>query len=144
MNTMGKLMNAWYSKLNGNITYGGSSVDVYKESAPEGETSHYVILRAEGETNSSNKRSFADESVVIVDIVTVFENTVDRSVVEDIDGQIDALVTSAPGKSNLSEQSGMLIVRMVRESSNYLPENDGTNQYYRKISRYNHRILQTA
>lgn len=144
INTMAKLMNAWYDLLDGNLTYNNQAVDVYKEDTEEETSLHYVLLRAESETDDSNKRSFANESVVVVDIVTTFSGRVDRSVAENIDGQIGALILTDPRTSGLSAQSGMQILNVTLENTAYLTEEDETNKYYRKISRFSHRILQTA
>lgn len=148
--TMDKLLDSWYSLLNGALTYSGKSVKVYKEDAPEDldpsptVSEHYVIIRAEGETDQSNKSKFVFDSVVIVDIVTVFENNVNRAVVDNIDGQIGALVLTSPYSTGLADQSGMQILNVTRETSTYLREGDSIKNYYRKVSRYNSRILQTS
>jgi hypothetical protein len=121
INTMGLLIDSYYSLLNGQLTYGGVSVDVYKEDAPEGQEGHYVLLIAEGEVYDGNKSSFADQSTVVVDIVTIFNNNVDTSVANEIDRQIQ-------------------ILNVQRESSTYMRETDGVRKYYRKVSRYKQRV----
>ncbi len=143
INTMGLLVDSYYSLLNGQLNYNGLPVDVYKEDAPEDENYHYVLLRAESENYDGNKRSFADISVVVVDIVTVFQNNIDSSVVNEIDDQIGALLLTNPRTSGLSGQSGIQILNVIRETTAYLTESDGVNKYYRKVSRYRQRILQT-
>lgn len=150
ISTMNKLFDSWFDLLDGAITYSGKSVKVYLEDVPEDTdttgtvSEHYILLRAEGEADDSNKRSFAFDTVVIVDIVTVFQNNVNRSVVDNIAGQIDALVLTRPFTTGLAAQSGMQIINVKRETSNYLREGDNINNYYRKVSRYNHRLLQTS
>ena len=139
INTMGPLIDSYYSVLSGQLTYNGNPVDVYKEDVPESEHEHHVILRAEGEVYDGNKRSFADQSTVIVDIVTIFNNNVDTSVANNIDGQIGALLCSTPSSSGLSA-SGLHILNVERESSNYIREDDGVRKYYRKVSRYTQRV----
>lgn len=149
INTMDKLLDSWFDLLDGNITYSGKSVKVYKEDTPEDldttptVSEHYILLRAEGESDQSNKRSFVFDSVVIVDIVTKFNNNINRSVVENIDGQVTALVLPTH-QTGLGTQSGMQILNVERETSNYLAETDNKDKYYRKVSRYNSRILQTS
>lgn len=147
---MDKLLDSWFDLLDGNITYSGKTVKVYKEDTPEDldesptQSEHYILLMAEGEIDQSNKRSFVNDTVVIVDIVTRFNNNINRSVVDNIDGQIGALILTAPFQDGLSSQSGMQILNVKRESANYLHESDNIKKYYRKISRYNSRILQTS
>lgn len=138
INTTGLLMNAWYAKLNGNV-----GVEVYKEDAPEDEAGDYVLLRAEGGSGSNNKRSFNDEIVIVVDIITHFQNNIDRSEVETIDGLINALVLPTM-QNGLTAQSGMQILNVNRETFTYLEEREDERKIYRKVSRYVHRIHQTA
>lgn len=150
ISTMNKLLDSWFDLLDGNITYSGKTVKVYKEDTPEDldetatQSEHYILLMAEGETDQSNKRSFVNDTVVLVDIVTKFNNNVNRTVVDNIDGQIGALILTAPYQTGLGTQSGMQILNVKRESANYLHEGDNIKKYYRKVSRYNSRILQTS
>ncbi len=137
--TMGKLLDSWQELIDGVI-----SVSVYKEgSVPEDEEGNYVELRAESESENDTKQSFRNDSIIITDIVTRFNVSIDRSVAEGIDGEIKALIKSSPGVHNLSAQSGMQILSVVPETTSYLEEYDTTKKYYRKIVRYTHRIIQT-
>jgi hypothetical protein len=137
INTTGLLMNAWYQLLNN----GGLSV--YKEDVPENVDGNYVLLRAEGGTSQNNKRSFADETVIVVDIVTQFQSMIDRSEVETIDNTINGLILPTM-QNGLTAQSGMQILNVNRETFTYLTETDNEKKYYRKVSRYVHTIYQTA
>lgn len=143
---MDKLMNAWALLLDGFLTYNSVNVPVYKEDIPEDFDSHYVLLRAESEFDAGNKRSFATESVVVVDIVTLFQNNVNRSVADNIDGQIAALILPTVAVNALSAQSGMQILNVKMETCTWIREyQDGSQtSIYRKVSRYNHLIYQTA
>jgi len=134
-----ELIQSWYDLLNGNL-----SCEVYKEDAPEGLITNYVLIRAEGGIWKGNKRAFADDNIVIIDIVTMFENNINRDVCEDIDSVIQGLLFDSPSKCNLSAQSGIEIENVYRQTTSYLPEDNGIKKYYRKVSRYSHRILQTT
>lgn len=139
---MKELMDEYYATLNNSVTYDGELVDVFKEDAPEGQTTHFIELRGEGGSDNSNKTKFADDCVVIVDIVTIFQNNVDRSVVEAIDASVKALITSSPFEGNLSV-TGKQVLNVTRETFTYITEQDDTNKYYRKVSRYVNRVLTT-
>jgi len=129
-NVTKKLVNSYWELLNGSL-----SVPVYIESVPESETGNYVLLRVEGETNvDENAKTWIKEIVVILDIVTVFDNMIDTSVVDDI------LAATPYSGHNLAAQTGMQINRVTDETSEYLQEDDGTYKYYRKITRYNNLI----
>lgn len=144
MNTMGKLLDAYWQLLNGSLSYNSTDVPVYKIDAPEDAPLNYVLIYGESETNTGNKRSFAFDTVVIVDIVTQNENVIDNRAVDSIDGQISSLVLSSPAVNNLSTQTGMQILNVEVATTAYIPERDGVNVFYRKVLRYNQRILQTA
>jgi hypothetical protein len=137
INTTGLLMNAWYQLLN------NAGLSVYKEDVPENVEGNYVLLRAEGGTSMNNKRSFADETVIVVDIVTQFQSAIDRSEVETIDNTINGLILPTM-QNGLTAQSGMQILNVNRETFTYLTETDNEKKYYRKVSRYVHTIYQTA
>lgn len=147
---MNHLMNSWYALLNGNITYSSKEVQVFIEEAPEDIgasptiSEHYILLRREGETAQNDKRFFNDAAVVIVDIVTVFNQVINPSVADEIDAQIQSELFDNVRSHNLGSQSGIQILNVVRENSVYLPEGDQTKRYYRKVSRYNHRINTTT
>lgn len=134
INTMGDTVDAWYAKLSGSI-----SVPVFIESVPEDVSGHYVLLRAESETDNSTKSYYGKIAVVIVDIITEFQYQVNTRKADDIDGEISALILPAVGTHGLTV-SGFQINKIIPESSTYLQQDDGTRKYYRKIIRYNHII----
>jgi len=137
---MGKLMDSWHSLLNGVI-----SVPVYKEgSVPEEIESSYVELRAESASEDDTKHSFRSDEIVITDIVTMLNLAVDRSLCEAIDDQIKQLIRPTSQTHGLAAQSGMQILFVYPETTNYLEEYDSGKKYYRKIVRYRNRIVQTT
>lgn len=143
INTAGPLLNSYSSLLDGNLSYDSKNVPVFKIDAPETQKSHYVLLRQESESYAGNKRSFADNTVIIIDIVTIFQNNINSSIVDNIDNQIGALLLASPGVSGLDQQNDIEVLNVTRESTFYLSEDDGVNKYYRKIIRYTQRVLQT-
>lgn len=136
INTTGTLLYLWHLSLDGAI-----SCPVYKEDAPENVYTNYVLLRAEGGRSMNNKHAFADETVVIVDIVTVFQNNVDRSVCEYIDNEICGIILPSTITS-LPTQNNMQFLNVKRESFEYVYEDDGIRKYYRKVSRFSHYVHQ--
>ena len=143
--TMGLLEDSWNSLLNGSLTYSGKAVKVYNPDAPEdldpspSVSEHYVIVRAESETEVSNKKTYAMNSIVVVDIVTVFQNNINRTVAEDIYGQIVGLVFSKPGRNQLAVQTGIQILE-VRVDGTFYRDESGDQKIRRKICRFSHRI----
>lgn len=137
-NVMKPLVDAWFDLLDGNLTYGGQEVKVYKEDAANNNTFHYVLLRAESETDDSNKATFVTRAVVIVDIITVHPVSVKRSIVDEIDDQIRELIFPTRQHALVTDDFQILNVSPV--SSMYLNDFDGTKKIYRKITRFINRI----
>lgn len=139
---MDELMNAWYDLLNQNITYNSAIIPVYKEDADAAATSHYILLRAEGETDQSANHQFHFASVVVVDVVTVHKNNVKRSIVDDISTQVFNLVFPVKNANNLPAQANIQILNVKQDTTTYLYEDDGvTDKVYRKVIRYSHTII---
>lgn len=124
---------AYYDALSGVI-----SVPVYKEDVPESEVGNHVVLRLEGDSDDSNKSSFNNVTTMLVDICTVGVNSIDPDTVEDIDGEIRAILLPTQGAILLADTIRVLVLRP--ESSNYVPEDDGTKRYYRKVTRWTQKI----
>lgn len=137
---MGKLLDSWQELIDGSI-----SVNVFKEgSVPEQQKTHYVELRAESELEDDTKHSFASDNIIITDIITMFDVAVDRSVCEAIDNEIKTLLRPTTQSHGLIAQSGMQILSVYHETTNYLEEYGSGKKYYRKIVRYKNRIVQTT
>lgn len=139
---MDELMNSWYNLLNQNVTYNSAIIPVYKEDAPADATSHYILLRAEGETDQSANHQFHFASVVVVDVVTVHKNNIKRSIVDDISTQIFNLVFPVKNANALPAQQNIQILNAKQDTTTYLYEDDGvTDKVYRKVIRYSHTII---
>lgn len=139
---MDELLNSWYNLLNQNISYNSAIIPIYKEDAPASETSHYIVLTAEGETDQSANNQFHFASVVVVDVVTVHKNNVKRSIVDDISTQVFNLVFPVKNANALPAQQNIQILNVKQDTSTYLYEDDGvTDKLYRKVIRYSHTII---
>lgn len=125
------ILQAYYDALNGEI-----SVDVYKVNAPMNESGNYVVIYVEGGTDASNKKYKAENTVVVVDVVTKFHNSIDPDVADDIDEEIEQILLPTQGARLLA--SNIQNLNLKRESYNYLTESDGKT--YRKVSRWTQRI----
>lgn len=140
-NVMNPLVESWLSLLDGQLNYNSRTVNVYPEDPDNDEEYHYVLIRAESETDDSNKHSFITRPVVVIDIVTIHDVSVNRTVVDDIDDQIRGLLFPTR-KHDLPALTGLQITNVIPEGGTYLTEDDGTKRVYRKITRFIHRITQ--
>lgn len=142
-NVMGVIVDSWFALLNGNLTIDATQVKVYQEDPENSDDFHNVQLRAESETDSSNKSTFVTNPVVIVDIITVHPVSVNSGIADDIDNQIRGLLFPTR-QCALPVLNGLQISNVIPVGSTYLNHDDGTKRYYRKITRYKHRINQVT
>lgn len=129
-----------YGLLNTNV---GSGVGVYKYDVPEEFNGNYILIRLEGGSQIDNKRSLADEVVLITDVVTRFQNNVDSSVVDTID-QLAYNIIRPSATAQTIRVTGAQVIDIKREQFQYLQEEDNANKYLRKVSRYPVKLFLTA
>lgn len=135
MNNVSKqIRQAYYNALNGNI-----SVEVFKEDMPLDYANHHVFIRIEGETNKQHSSGFVTNPIVITEAIGVFSNSVDPDIVDDIDNEIRQILLPDVGTRTFNV-NGIQISNIKVQSSTFLNEDDGTNRYYRKITRWQQRI----
>ena len=133
---MEEIITAWYNILSGNVNVDGV-LPVYRTNAPIGETGNYILLRKESGSFSWNKAAFFRSFVLIVEIVTRHSIIIDDKLVDDIDTILRGLAINSPTSNNLNVTG---LVQVDPGSPVYLDEDDGTNKYYRKITRFIHQV----
>lgn len=138
VNVGNKLMNAWYSLLDGNV-----NVPVYRVDVPP-DVTDYVIIRPESNTDRSNNTRFGTSEVIITEVCIRFDSAelIDETAAHDIDTLIGSLVLPTPSNHALPVQSGIQVVSIKRQDQQTIPEDDGVNRYYRVITRNIHRVTQ--
>jgi hypothetical protein len=134
---MEELITAWYNILSGSVTVDGYTFPVYRTNAPIGETSHYILLRKEGGSFNWNKNAFFRSHVVIVEIVTRFPVIINDKLVDDADDIIRGLAMTSPAVNNLGVSG---LIKVDPGVPTYIDEDDGSNKYYRKITRFTHQV----
>lgn len=135
------LLNSWFDLLEDQLTFDSKPVIVYPGDPANNDYFHHVILRAESETDSSNKSLFVTKPVITVDIVTVHPVSINKSVVNNIKNQVLQLLYPTR-KCALPPLVGLQITNVIPESSTYLENDDGTRKYHRNVTRFIHRITQ--
>lgn len=138
-----KLLTAWFTLLNGNITYNSANVPVYRTDVPEGEMGAHIILRLESSTDKRNNQSNVTMPVLITEVVTRYDTMINDAEVFEIDTAIGELLSSNPWSHNLPIQTDIQVVTVVRRDQTVLPEDDGVSRYNRLITRNVHRVLET-
>lgn len=143
INPGGKLLNAWFDLLNGNLSLNSTNIPVFRTDADSGWVGDYVLLRMESSTDRRNNSQNVTNPILITDVVTKYDAMINDADVFDIDSQIGQLLSSNAATHNLPAQSGIQIVSVIRQGQTVLAEDDGTFRYNRLITRNAHRVLQT-
>lgn len=85
---------AFYTLLNGNLTYGGLNVPVQDEKLKDANSvyNNYVILSEQTSTPDESKQGYERNATINLDIVTKTDNSVSKKIADTIAGQILALI----------------------------------------------------
>lgn len=137
LNVTNRVMQAWYTLLNGNLT-----VPVYMIDAPATEDGNYVLLRVESDSETANNHKWISNPVIVTEVVTRFATIIDYTVAAEIDDEIGALLYDNPSHHNLPAQNDIQITSVKRRDATYLQEDDGTQRYYTLVTRNVHRVEQ--
>lgn len=116
---------------------------VYKVTADPNYDGNYVLIRPEGQTMIRSHSCWITTLVIIVEIVTKFNEVVDTVVCDTIDNAVNAAVL--PGISTISISGGVNhnIADVTIGTSTYNTEYDGTNIWYTKATRYEVKVFQS-
>lgn len=134
-NEIHTLLGAYYRCLNGS-----TSVSVFQGSVPIDHRTDYILLRAESDSDVSNKTYFAANPIVVVEIVTFHDAQIDTSLVESIDDQVKRLLFPTRRTTGLGSFDDMQVVNVRYLDSFYDESFDGQKYVHRKICRFNNRI----
>ena len=132
---------AYYTALNGNVSYGGSAVPVYDFVRPSA-IYPFIVLGSQNVIESNyNTDKRITEVVFDVDVVTGFEAGGGKSQCYDISDTVIGLIRKTPG--NYLSLSGFVMVTAVLESAVILQEQTETHILYINKLRFRHLIQET-
>lgn len=142
MNLPSRLLQvAYYSALNGNVSYGGSAVPVY-DMVPPTANYPFIVLGSQNVIESNfNSDKRITEVVFDVDVVTGFEAGGGKSQAYDISDTVIGLIRKTPGQ--YLSLSGFVMVTAVLESTVTLQEQSETHILYINKLRFRHLIQET-
>jgi hypothetical protein len=129
---------AYYNALNGNVSYGGSTVPVF-DVVPPTQEFPYIVLGSQAIVHEGTKTSFGVQAIMDVDVVTGFEGSFGgKSQVYDIsDEVVQLIVTRAQTHFSLS---GFSCYVSELESSTILEEITETHILFSNKLRFRHLI----
>jgi hypothetical protein len=144
-NPVGELKTAWYSKLNGNITYSATSVPIFREDANKLPSSHYILIRAAGSTKEPSD-CYMRRVSLFIQIVSKFHGTegINDNVVEEIDESINQLIIPTSLTDALSDGADFQITIVSPEDDTYetFIDTDNSIKYHIKTIRWEHLCVQ--
>lgn len=130
------LKTEWFKLLN------GISLPVYKDSVPINQITNYVLIRAEGSTDTGITNSGFFRSAVIVVEINCKNPTIGNSVTAyQVAQEISNLILLSPNTFGISLTNHQ-ITQITLQSEDELYEDDGSTKIFRVIKRYEHFLNQ--
>jgi len=133
---------AYYSALDGNITFNSNVVPVFDAYAlPDGIPYPYILLSSQTSNQLSIKRCKRYNSSILIDIVTGSTDPIGRSDAEDIAEQIDAIINPDTFEDIDLSSYGYQCGNTNRDNDNDLTDKNNLYYIYRKLLTYNFLIV---
>lgn len=123
---------AYLTRLNGFISYGGKNVPVYGDDSFKTPPKNYIVIGDIIESAQNTNQSFTSNVNVTIDIFSEQYLKRDNAIVDNIANQVLTLLLPTTGIQDIGD-SDFQIHAMARESSRYLAVTDGQNYVARKI-----------
>lgn len=137
---------AYFDLLSGALTYGGNPVPVSDDAKKLGDASTlYVILSSQSGADSSTFQTFDSDETIVLDIVFKSGARVNKETVDNIAGQILAILIPYPGVSGLSSPPGTQINCVRLKDDRYLTlQLNSSNSVVRRLLTISHHVRQTG
>ena len=130
------LKTEWFKLLN------GISLPVYKDSVPINQITNYVLIRAEGSTDTGITNSGFFRSAVIVVEINCKNPTIGNLVTAyQVAQEISDLILLSPNTFGITLTNHQ-ITQITLQSEDELYEDDGSTKIFRVIKRYEHFLNQ--
>jgi hypothetical protein len=139
------IRNAYFTALDGNITYNGSTIPIYDEEADETGGDYYIIISTIVDADLPNKGKFMNEMEVLIDVVSQNNWRVDlvKQIVDAITAKILDRIIPSIGTTNLIENADFQIVDVRKSASQHVPILDtGTKKIVRRLTRFTQIIIE--
>lgn len=139
------LKDAYYTLLNGNVTYNGSPISVYDEEANPSAGDYYIIVSTVTNTNQAVKTKFFTDLEIVIDVVTLinYQMIKEKEIVDVICGKIMNLVLPTKETTGIADTPDFQAISVRCESGNHLPVADtGTKKVVRRVLRFSQTIVE--
>jgi len=133
---------AYFTALDGNITFNSNVVPVFDAYAvPDDIQYPYILLSSQTSNQLSIKRCKRYNASILIDIVTGSTDPIGRSDAEDIAEQVDAIVNPDTFIDPDLSAYGYQLGNTLRDGDNDLTDKNGLYYIYRKLLTYNFLII---
>lgn len=130
---------AYYTALNGNVTFNSNVVPVFDAFAiPDGVTYPYILLSSQTSVQGNLKRCKRYSASILIDIVTGSADPIGRSDAEDIAEQIEDIVNPDSFADLNLNVNGYDIGNTSRAGDSDLSDKNGIYYIFRKLITYDH------
>jgi len=139
------IKSAYYTALDGQISYNGSTIPVYDEEADETGGDYYIIISTIVDADLPNKGKFMNDVEVLIDVVSQNNWRVDlvKQIVDAITAKILDRIIPSIGTTNLIENADFQIVDVRKSASQHVPILDtGTKKIVRRLTRFTQIIIE--
>jgi hypothetical protein len=139
------IKSAYYTALDGAITYNGSTIPVYDEEADETGGDYYIVISTIVDADLPNKGKFMNEVEVLIDVVSQNNWRVDlvKQIVDSITAKVLNVIIPSISTTGLTDNSDFQIVDVRKGSSQHIPILDtGTKKIVRRLTRFTQIIIE--
>lgn len=136
---------AYFAALNGSLSYNGVNVPVSDDMLPAGSSATiYVILASQSMSKENTQQSWGGVEMIDLDIVYKAQTRASKEPLDDVAGQILAILFPSPGQTSLAPGAGIQINCPRLESDRYLTLSlNSSNSVERRILTFKQHVLQT-
>src|SRR6478609_11074829 len=132
---------AYFTALNGNVTFNSNVVPVFDAYAvPDGVQYPYILLSSQTSNQLNIKRKKRYNASILIDIVTGSTDPIGRSDAEDIAEQVEDIINPDSFADLNLNANGYDIGNTSRAGDNDLSDKNGIYYIFRKLITYDHII----
>lgn len=139
------IKSAYFTALDGAISYNGSTIPVYDEEADETGGDYYIIISTIVDADLPNKGKFMNDVEVLIDVVSQNNFRVDlvKAIVDAISQKVLNTILPSINTTSLSGNADFQIVDVRKSGSQHVPILDtGTKKIVRRLTRFTQIIIE--
>ncbi len=139
------IKSAYYTALDGAITYNGSTIPVYDEEADETGGDYYIVISTIIDADLPNKGKFMNEVEVLIDVVSQNNWRVDlvKQIVDAMTAKVLNTIIPSINTTSLPGNADFQIVDVRKSASQHVPILDtGTKKIVRRLTRFTQIIIE--